>query len=188
MQSPISRDVRFSNNSKNKQKKTKQTGYLVKFKFQRTVDNQFCYEPVPCSIWDIFYLFIFHCLAAAAAAKSRQLCPILCDPIDGSPPGSPIPGILQARVLVWGTIAFSAYAHEYRAFVSHTLLGPREFPISQDSSENLVTQSDPQTPHSTLPVWAVKILQGCFPFLFQQTQQSKLCLLSGVFWQCFAKA
>ena len=34
--------------------------------------------------------------AAAAAAKSRQLCPTLCDPIDGSPPGSPIPGILQA--------------------------------------------------------------------------------------------
>ena len=39
--------------------------------------------------------------AAAAAAKSRQLCPTLCDPIDGSPPGSPIPGILQARTLEW---------------------------------------------------------------------------------------
>ena len=35
--------------------------------------------------------------AAAAAAKSLQSCPILCDPIDGSPPGSPVPGILQAR-------------------------------------------------------------------------------------------
>ena len=35
--------------------------------------------------------------AAAAAAKSLQLCPTLCDPIDGSPPGSPVPGILQAR-------------------------------------------------------------------------------------------
>ena len=35
--------------------------------------------------------------AAAAAAKSLQSCPILCDPIDGNPPGSPIPGILQAR-------------------------------------------------------------------------------------------
>ena len=39
--------------------------------------------------------------AAAAAAKSLQLCPTLCDPIDGSQPGSPIPGILQARVLEW---------------------------------------------------------------------------------------
>ena len=37
--------------------------------------------------------------AAAAAAKSLQSCPTLCDPIDGSPPGSPIPGILQARIL-----------------------------------------------------------------------------------------
>ena len=37
--------------------------------------------------------------AVAAAAKSLQLCPTLCDPIDGSPPGSPIPGILQARTL-----------------------------------------------------------------------------------------
>ena len=46
-------------------------------------------------------------IAAAAAAKSLQLCPTLCDPIDGSPPGSPIPGILQARVLEWGAIAFS---------------------------------------------------------------------------------
>ena len=47
-------------------------------------------------------------LVAAAAAKSLQSCPTLCDPIDGSPPGSPAPGILQARVLEWGAIAFSA--------------------------------------------------------------------------------
>ena len=40
-------------------------------------------------------------LAAAAAAKSLQLCPTLCDPVDGSPPGSPVPGILQARTLEW---------------------------------------------------------------------------------------
>ena len=44
---------------------------------------------------------------AAAAAKSLQSCPTLCDPIDGSPPGSPVPGIFQARVLEWGAIAFS---------------------------------------------------------------------------------
>ena len=42
--------------------------------------------------------------AAAAAAKSRQSCPTLCDPIDSSPPGSPIPGILQARTLEWVAI------------------------------------------------------------------------------------
>ena len=44
---------------------------------------------------------------AAAAAKSRQSCPTLCDPIDGSPPGSPVPGILQARTLEWVVISFS---------------------------------------------------------------------------------
>ena len=41
-----------------------------------------------------------------AAAKSLQLCPTLCDPIDGSPPGSPVPGILQARTLEWVAISF----------------------------------------------------------------------------------
>ena len=43
----------------------------------------------------------------AAAAKSLQSCPILCDPIDGSLPGSPVPGILQARTLEWVAISFS---------------------------------------------------------------------------------
>ena len=45
-------------------------------------------------------------LPAAAAAKSLQSCLTLCDPIDGSPPGSPIPGILQARTLEWVAISF----------------------------------------------------------------------------------
>ena len=44
---------------------------------------------------------------AATAAKSLQSCPTLCDPIDGSPPGSPVPGILQARTLEWVAISFS---------------------------------------------------------------------------------
>jgi len=45
--------------------------------------------------------------AAAAAAKSLQSCPTLCNPIDGSPPGSTAPGILQARTLEWVAISFS---------------------------------------------------------------------------------
>ena len=44
---------------------------------------------------------------SAAAAKSLQSCPTLCNPIDGSPPGSPVPGILQARILEWVAISFS---------------------------------------------------------------------------------
>ena len=50
-------------------------------------------------------------MAAAAAAKSLQLCLTLCDPIDGSPPGSSVHGILQARTLEWGAIAFSHYSY-----------------------------------------------------------------------------
>ena len=46
-------------------------------------------------------------LAKTAAAKSLQSCPTLCDPIDSSPPGSPVPGILQARTLEWVAISFS---------------------------------------------------------------------------------
>ena len=46
-------------------------------------------------------------VAAAAAAKSLQLCPTLSDPTDHSPPGSPVPGILQARTLQWVAVSFS---------------------------------------------------------------------------------
>ena len=49
----------------------------------------------------------FGCFWAAAAAKLLQSCPTLCDPIDGSPSGSSIPGILQARTLEWVVISFS---------------------------------------------------------------------------------
>jgi len=52
-----------------------------------------------------FHSFIF--LSAAAAAKSPQSCPTLCDPVDGSLPGFPVPGILQARTLEWVAISFS---------------------------------------------------------------------------------
>ena len=52
-----------------------------------------------------FYKFVEYVFAAAA--KSLQSCPTLCDPRDGSPPGSLIPGILQARTLEWGALAFS---------------------------------------------------------------------------------
>ena len=66
-----------------------------------------------------FYHYFFHLLLdntktqiipftfRDAAAKSLQLCPTLCDPIDGSPPGSAVPGILQARTLEWVAISFA---------------------------------------------------------------------------------
>ena len=66
---------------------------------------------------------------AAAAAKSLQSCPTLCDPIDSSPPRSSVHGIFQARVLEWGAIAFSKTAPEPINVSSP--LHPRE-----DSMEN----------------------------------------------------
>ena len=53
------------------------------------------------------FSLVYQCLAAAAAAKLLQSCPSLCDPIDGSPPGSPVPGILQEGTLEWVSISFS---------------------------------------------------------------------------------
>ena len=56
----------------------------------------------------VIHIYIYmYAAAAAAAAKSLQSCLTLCDPIDGSPPGSPVPGILQARILEWVAISFS---------------------------------------------------------------------------------
>ena len=60
-----------------------------------------------CVIFSIPLKFIVHFLFAAAAAKSLQSCLALCDPVDGSLPGSAVPGILQARILEWGAISFS---------------------------------------------------------------------------------
>jgi len=62
-------------------------------------------ENVLCALEkNVFCCFWVEC---PAAAKSLQSCPTLCDPIDGSPPGSPVPGILQARTLEWVAISFS---------------------------------------------------------------------------------
>ena len=76
--------------------------------------NFFLLSSISAFIMLIFIVFshlslFFHisAAAAAAAAKSLQSCPTLCDPIDGSPPGSPVPGILQARILEWVAISFS---------------------------------------------------------------------------------
>ena len=65
---------------------------------------------------------------AAAAAKSLQSCPTLCDPIDGSPPGSPVPGILQARTLEWGY---------------HCLLQCTKVKSESEVAQSCLTPSDP---------------------------------------------
>ena len=66
-------------------------------------------------------------IPAAAAAKSLQSCPTLCDPIDGSPPGSSIPGILQARIPEWVAISFSdACMHAQSLQSCPTLCNPMD--------------------------------------------------------------
>ena len=63
----------------------------------------------------------------AAAAKLRQSCPTLCDPIDGCPPGSSVPGILQARILDWAAISFSnACMHAKSLQLCPTLCDPMD--------------------------------------------------------------
>ena len=63
-------------------------------------------------------------LNATAAAKSLQSCPTLCDPRDSSPPGSPIPGILQARTLEWVAISFSLTQLQIQSWGSSNLSAP----------------------------------------------------------------
>ena len=60
----------------------------------------FCFDDLSIGVSGVFK-------SPAAAAKSLQSCPTLCDPTDGSPSGSPVPGILQARTLEWAAISFS---------------------------------------------------------------------------------
>ena len=66
-----------------------------------------CPETVTLYVTKNVYCRTAMLVSDLAITKSLQSCPTLCDPIDSSPPGSPIPGILQARVLEWGAIAFS---------------------------------------------------------------------------------
>ena len=77
--------------------------------------------------------------AAAATAKSLQSCPTLCDPTDGSPSGSPVPGILQARVLEWGAI--------------------KHLPAIRETWVQSLGQEDPlekeMAPHSSILVWKI---------------------------------
>ena len=78
------------------------------------IRQKFLQLPVLSSEWEVWQSTLtrspttsFILITAAAAAKSLQSCPTLCDPIDSSPPGFPVPGILQARTLEWAAISFS---------------------------------------------------------------------------------
>ena len=78
-------------------------------------------------------------MAAAAAAKSLQSCPTLCNPTDGSPPGSSVPGILQARTLEWVAISFSkAHKHVKSLQSCLTLCDPMDSSPPGSSSHRIL--------------------------------------------------
>ena len=66
----------------------------------------------------------------AAAAKLLQSCPTLCDPIDGSPPGSPVPGILQARTMEWVAISFQQQILRGGNLLDHLRILPSTEPFN----------------------------------------------------------
>ena len=70
--------------------------------------SRWCHLTILSSVVPFYSSFQSFSASAAAAAKSLQSCPTLCDPIDSSPPGSTVPGILQARTLEWVAISFSS--------------------------------------------------------------------------------
>ena len=95
--------------------------------------------------------------AAAAAAKSLQSCPTLWDPIDGSPPGSTIPGILQARILEWVAISFSK-AWKWKLKVkSHSRVGLFMTPWTEAYQAPLSMRFSRQEYWSGVPLPAVLI-------------------------------
>ena len=97
-----------------------QSGYFFLKYFLNRARNVLCFLSTPASILSKAHIvtishlaslwstpIISHAVFSLAAAKSLQSCPTLCDPIGGSPSGSPVPGILQARTLEWVAISFS---------------------------------------------------------------------------------
>ena len=85
--------------------------------------------------------------AAAAAAKSLQSCPTLCDPIDGSPSGSPIPGILQARTLEW--VCIKLYG---ASLVAQLVKNP---PAMRETWVGKIPWRREKLPHSSILAWRI---------------------------------
>ena len=127
------------------------------------------------------WLLLFSC-AAAAAAESLQSCPILCDPIDGSPLGSSVPGILQARILEWVAISFSN-AWKWKVKVK-SLSRVRLFSIPWTSAY----QAPPSMGFSRQEYWSGLPLPSPTHGLYspwnspgQNTEVGSLSLLQGIF-------
>ena len=120
--------------------------------------------------WLVFWLSA----AAAAAAKLLQSCPTLCDPLDGSPLGSPVPGILQARTLEWIAISFSNAwkwkvkvnsLSRVRLFVTPWTAAHQAPPSMGFSRQEYWSGVPLPSPHSTLPSGNKQSLTGSIAFV-----------------------
>ena len=133
----------------------------------------------------------------AATAKSLQSCPTLCDPIDGSPPGSPIPGILQARTLEWVAISFSN-AWKWKVKVkSLSHVRPSATPWTTAYQAPLSMGFSRQeywsgVPLPSLPIWTFeKILSGskraslCIKYAVQKCPYSLIPRQKSFNWKMF---
>ena len=106
--------------------------------------------------WKVAMNYISNYPAAAAAAKSLQSCLTLCSPIDGSPPGSTVPGILQARILEWVAISFSnACMHAKSLQSCSTLCNPMASSPPGSSIQG--------TLQARIPEWVANYPNLCFP-------------------------
>ena len=83
--------------------------------------------------------------SAAAAAKSLQPCPTLCDPIDGSPPGSPAPGILQARTLEWVAISLAEIEEELKSLLMKVKVESEKIGLKLNIQKMKIMTSGPIT-------------------------------------------
>ena len=109
----------------------------------------FVQSPLTWSSWKtklcrIFSTFLSPLLPAATAAKSLQSYPNLCDPIESSPPGSPVPGILQARTLEWVAISFSSAWNKSESEVAQscpTLSDPMDYSLPGSSVHGIFQAS-----------------------------------------------
>ena len=152
--------LKISNSSSNLERE-KQSWWHHTFRFQNIVKvkvTQLCPtlgEPMDYTVHGILQTRL---LEWAAAAKSLQSCPTLCDPIDSSPPGSPIPRILQARTLEWVAISFSNAWRVKVKSLSHVRLLATPWTAAYQASPSMGFSRQENwsgVPSPSPPLWAI---------------------------------
>ena len=147
------------------------------------------------TFWDFMWLYWTEvvqkeksCTVKAPAAKLLQSCPTLCNPIDGSPPGFPVPGILQARTLEWVAISFSnawkwkvtvkSLSHVWPSATPWTAAfqAPPSMGFSRQEYRSGVPLPFPSKPLLTCKHWTLSV-NNCFPLVTERmfTRREQKC-------------